>query len=285
MVGGEIRRSSAVVTAVVFGIGMAGIGLAPSAAALHLEQYIEVPQCQPATGQECPQSPEVRFTASQNDRLQAQFTGNANGCSDILVRFNVDQYPQGDWLRVGPSQTVSSPMFNRSGEHVLSVTARGVEGGCNTGVLNAWGGTVRLDSVDAVGPAPQSGPDSVGPAPKQVPPPPCTWKYSGAVVIEQDNGIRVDLDQWDDLTAMGPAHLYAPGATVESNRGDVLGAGGKGTDLGFTIVWYDKQGRHAETNDYTGTIDPESGTLRGTTVNNAGVVNQWSAHEHWTCKQ
>jgi hypothetical protein len=269
-------RSHAVLMAMVVGMGAVGIALAPPAAALHVEQYIEVPQCQPATAQICPQSPEVRFTAGQNDRIQAQFTANANHCSDILVRFNVDNYPQSDWLRVSPGQTVSSPSFNRSGDHVLSVTAQGIEGGCNTGVLNSWGGTVRIDSEDVVGPAPTPIPPP--------PAPPCKWTYSGAVVIEQDNGIRVDLDQWHDLTAMGPVHLYAPGATVESNRGDVIGAGGERTNLSFTIVWKDKQGRHAETNDYTGQIDPASGSLRGTTVNNAGVTNAWVAHEHWTCK-
>jgi hypothetical protein len=93
----------------------------------------------------------------------------------------------------------------------------------------------------------------------------------------------VNLDQWHNLNAIGPAHLYAPGGTVESNRGDVIGAGGEGTDVSFTIMWFDKNGRHSESNDYTGSIDPEWGTLRGTTVNNAGVRNEWSAHEHFTC--
>jgi hypothetical protein len=269
------RRYRGVAAAMVVGIGTASVVLAPPAAALHVEQYIEVPQCQPATSQVCPQSPEVKFTAGQNDQIQAQFTANSNHCSDILVRFNVDNYPQGDWLRASPGQTVSSPYFNRSGDHVLSVTAKGIEGGCNTGVLNSWGGTVRIDAPDVVGPAPHSAP---------VPTPsPCKWTYSGAVVIDQDNGIRVHLDQWHDLTAMGPAHLYASGATVESNRGDVIGAGGDGTTVSFTIVWFDKQGQHAETNDYTGSIDVQSGALSGTTTNNAGVTNQWSAHEHWTC--
>jgi hypothetical protein len=269
------RRYRGTAMAMVVGIYTIGLVLAPPAAALHVEQYIEVSQCVPATSQACQQSPEVRFTAGQNDMIQAQFTANANHCSDILVRFNVDNYPQSDWLRASPGQTVTSPSFNRSGDHVLSVTAKGIEGGCNTGVLNAWGGTVRIDSVDVVGPAPNA-----APAPT---PAPCKWTYYGPVVIEQDNGIRIDLDQWHDLTAMGPVHLYAPGATVESNRGTVIGAGGDGTNLSFTIVWYDKQGGHAETNDYKGSIDPEWGTLGGTTVNNAGVTNQWTAHEHWTC--
>jgi hypothetical protein len=277
------RRSRAVLMAIVVGIGAAGVALAPPAAALHLEQYIEVPQCEPATSQDCPQSPEVRFTAGRDDRLQARFTANANHCSDLLVRINVDNYPQTDWLRVGPSQTVSSGYFSRSGDHVLSVTAKGIEGGCNTGVLNSWGGTVRLDSVDLVGPAPQPVPDNVGPAPKPVPPPPCKWGRNGAVVIEQDNGTRVNLDQWHNLNAIGPAYMYAPGATVESHRGEVIGAGGEGTNVSFTIVWFAKNGRHADTYDYEGSIDPEWGTLGGTTVNNAGVRIGWSAHEHFTC--
>jgi hypothetical protein len=75
-----------------------GVALAPPASSRHLEEYIEVPQCQPATSQVCPQSPGVRFTAAQDDRLRAQFTANANHCSDILVRFNIDNYPQSDWL-------------------------------------------------------------------------------------------------------------------------------------------------------------------------------------------
>jgi hypothetical protein len=249
-------------------IAAAGVALAPPAAALHIEQYIEVPQCQPATSQVCAQSPEVKFTAGQGDSLQVQFTANANHCSDILVRFNVDNYPQSDWLRVGPGQTVTSPSFNKGGDHVLSVKAKGIDVGCNTGVLNSWGGTVRVDSIDVVGPAPT--------------PIPCKWTYSGAVVIEQDNGIRVHLDQWHDLTAIGPAHLYAAGATVQSNRGDVIGAGGDGANLSFTITWFDKNNRYATTNDYTGNIDT-SGTLRGTTVNNEGVTNEWLAHEHFTC--
>ena len=275
------RRGRAVLIPLVVSISAVGVVLAPPAAAMHVEQYIEVPQCQPATGQECPQIPEVRYTTDKTE-LVAQFTANANGCSDAYVRFNVDNYPQTNWLRVSPSQTVTADISSKTGDHVFSVAAKGIEGGCNTGILNAWGGVVHLDTVDDVGPAPGKVPDDVGPAPVKVP---CKWQYSGAVVIDQDNGIRVELDQWHDLTAMGPVHLFAtPGATVQSNRGEVIGAGGDGTEVNFSVVWYDKAGHRAEGNDYTGTIDPEWGTLRGTTVNDAGVRNEWVAHEHWTCK-
>lgn len=269
---------------VVVGFGTAGVALAPPSAALNLDQYIEVAQCDPPTSQDCKQIPQVPFTAGDKDKLQVTFTANANHCSDIEVRILVDNYPQSGWLRVGPGQSVTSPTFTQSGDHVLGVAARGVTGGCNTGVLNAWGGTVHVTSVGAPPPSvgagqPASGPVPVGPTPNHV----CQWKLNDAVVIDLDNGIQVHLDQWHDLTAIGPAHLYAPGATVESDRGDVIGAGGQGNDVNFTIVWFDKKGQHVETNDFTGSIDPEFGALRGTTTNNAGVTNQWSAHEHWTC--
>jgi hypothetical protein len=147
------QRRCAVLAAIVASASVAGVAFAAPAFAVHLEQYIEVPQCQPNTSQECPQRPEVKFTAGQNESIDARFTANANHCSDILVRFLVDGYPQGDtggpgrgFMRVGPSQTVSVSFTAKPGDRVLSVQAKGIEGGCNTGVLNAWGGTVQLDT-------------------------------------------------------------------------------------------------------------------------------------------
>jgi hypothetical protein len=149
------QRIHALSMSMFLGAATAGVVLAPPAAAeVHITQYGEVPQCQPNTSQECPQEPEIRFTAGKNESIEARFTANANHCSDILVRFLVDHYPQGDYMRAGPSQTVSVGFTTTSGDRVLSVQAKGITGGCNTGVLNAWGGTVHLDSIEPVGPAP-----------------------------------------------------------------------------------------------------------------------------------
>jgi hypothetical protein len=98
--------------------------------------------------------------------LLASFTANTNGCSDAFIRFNISNYPQSDWLRVSPGQTVASKVaYGRSGDLVLSVTARGIEGGCNTGILNAWGGTVRVESTPrpTSAPIPIPGPDPQAP--------------------------------------------------------------------------------------------------------------------------
>lgn len=293
-------RSRAVLMSIIVGIGMAGLVLAPPAAAeLHLEQYIEVPQCEPATGQRCPQSPEVRFTAGEGDKLQAKFTGNANGCSDALIRFNIDGYPQSDWLRVGPNQTVASGYFSKSGDHVLSVSAEGIEGGCNTGILNSWGGTVRIDSIEEVGPAPTRVLDEVGPAPRHVPQP-CKWGYTGPVVLRLDNGQRVELDQWRGLNALGPPRYYIQGDGILGTgglfdqgggimsgahlKGAMMGSNGEGTHVSFLILWYDDRGGRLDGGDFTGDIDPGSGILRGTVENDAGARNGWVADQRWTCK-
>src|ERR1044072_8141124 len=92
-------------------IALAAVGLAPPAAAeVHVEQYIEVAQCEPATGQDCPQHPSVNFHLNRTEDVVARFTANANGCSDADIRFLRDNYPQSDWMRISPSGTVSATM-------------------------------------------------------------------------------------------------------------------------------------------------------------------------------
>jgi len=126
-------------------------------------------------------------------------------------------------------------------------------GGCNTGILNSWGDTVRLDSVDVAGRAP---------APVPPPPPtPCKWRHNGAVVIEQDNGIRVDLDQWHNLTAIGPARLYAPGATVQSNLWRCHRCRRQWERSQFLDCVVRQEQQVCDHERLHGTIDPEWGTL------------------------
>jgi len=151
------RRRCAVIAALVASVSMAAVPFAAPAFAVHLDQYIEVPHCQPATSEECPQIPQVTFTSVKGEGLQAQFTANANHCSDIEVRFLLDGYPQSDWIRVGPGQTTPGQGFiSPGGTHSFGVKARGILGGCNTtGVLSAWGGTIRINSDGSGVPQPR----------------------------------------------------------------------------------------------------------------------------------
>jgi hypothetical protein len=131
----------------------AALGLAANASADTLaDQYVEVPQCQPNTSQSCPQMPEVNFNLPSGATVQASFTANANHCSDIQVRFlkntkSMGFYPASDWLQAGPGQTVTSPTFSDLATGALKIQAQGVPGGCNTGHLDAWGGTVHVESL------------------------------------------------------------------------------------------------------------------------------------------
>jgi hypothetical protein len=75
----------------------------------------------------------VNFTGDQKN-IVLQYTSNANGCSDVLLRFNVDNYPQTDWIRNSPNQTTTVDIGPHPGDHVLSVKARGIEGGCTPGL-------------------------------------------------------------------------------------------------------------------------------------------------------
>jgi hypothetical protein len=147
---GTSQRRCAVIAAIVASVSVAAVTFAAPALAVHLEQYIEVPQCQPATSEQCPQIPQVTLTSVKGEELQAQFTANANHCSDIFVRFLLDGYPQSDWIRVGPGQTTPADQalfVSPGGTHSFGVVAKGILGGCNTtGVLSAWGGTLRIDS-------------------------------------------------------------------------------------------------------------------------------------------
>jgi hypothetical protein len=143
------RRRGVVWATSVATTSVAALALAGTASAVTIEQYVEVPNCQPATSQKCPQIPEVNFTASDDGSVLAQFTANSNHCSDIIVDILLDHYQQWQSARVGPGQTVTlgKGFYVTRGNHVLGVRAEGILGGCNTGVLNAWGGTVRVDSM------------------------------------------------------------------------------------------------------------------------------------------
>jgi hypothetical protein len=268
------RRFTRCASTVLAAIAVGAVGFAvapPAAAAIHVEQYVEVPQCQPNTSQECPQRPEVKFTVGRDDGdIQATFTANANHCSDILVRFLVDNYPQGDFMRAGPSQTVSVGFRTKSGDRVLSVQAKGVDGGCNTGVLNAWGGTVHLDTVDAVGPAPVKTP--------------CKWTLNSGGNIMRGRDLRFTFGSWQGHAPAGPFHMYAANGTTQLDHGEILYSTPDGdNDVDFGIVWIDEHNNRWRDDEYKGTFDPASGTLRGTVNGSDGSNTDWSVNEFFTC--
>jgi hypothetical protein len=141
------------VAAMLAGSGLAAIGFAgPASADTVVDQPLGVGQCQPNTSQVCPQEPRVDYTTPGAGQIWAHFTADPGHCSDIEVRMVGDNtiyksgYPISDWKRIGPGQTADSGKIAvPGGSHFVSVQARGIDGGCNTGHLDAWGGTLRVD--------------------------------------------------------------------------------------------------------------------------------------------
>ena len=73
---------------------------------------------------------------------QFQFTASPSHCSDIQVAIGVDgSIFTSDPLAPGQSTFVSfTPVA--AGPHVVTVQATGIPGGCNTGTLSSWSGTL-----------------------------------------------------------------------------------------------------------------------------------------------
>ncbi len=178
----HVMRMLSVVAATVAGSGLAAVGFAgPASADTVVDQPLGVGQCQPNTSQTCPQEPQVNYILPGPGQIVAHYTADPGHCSDIEVRMSSDNPTYGsyammpNWVRIGPGQTADTPKVDvaAGGPHFVTVMARGIEGGCNTGHLDAWGGTLRVDftpdarptsgpqfQIPAFGPA---GPDDLGP--------------------------------------------------------------------------------------------------------------------------
>jgi len=154
-------NTCAAVAAMVAG-GAVGFAV-PASADVVVDQPLGVGQCQPNTSQTCPQEPRVDYTVPGAGKIVAHFTTDPGHCSDIEVRMVGDNpsygsYPMSDWKRPGPAQTVDSYGVSvAQGSHFVSLQAKGVEGGCNIGHLDAWGGTLRVDFTPDSRPTPKPG--------------------------------------------------------------------------------------------------------------------------------
>jgi hypothetical protein len=110
--------------------------------------------CDPLAGPQLCEPP-FTVTAATAGTLVTEFTASPTHCSDIRVRFLVDGAPVTDFsepLSAGEStgETDLGPVS--PGSHTVGVQALGVVGGCNTGRLFSWGGTLDVTTSTLVGP-------------------------------------------------------------------------------------------------------------------------------------
>jgi hypothetical protein len=116
----------------------------------------------------------------------------------------------------------------------------------------------------------------------------CEWKYIGTSVLELSNGNLVEM-RFGGLSATGPLRMVVKDrfGSLTVFRGELY-SGHTDDKLGETfcgIIWLNNDDSRAGGYDFTGKIDPGSGTLSGTYEIHEGGTGQWKAREHWTCGQ
>jgi hypothetical protein len=120
----------------------AGSGQGSSAS---VNQQIWVSQCTHGSNSEhCDQAPGAAIDTS-GPTLKIAFTASPKHCSDIQVTFLVDGNIVTGGLRVAPGQTVTANPGVGAGHHYVQVEANGIQGGCNQGTLESWGGELHLE--------------------------------------------------------------------------------------------------------------------------------------------
>ena len=125
-------------------------GYVPSAAAATttVPFPVSVPDCQTST-ELCAVIPTEQVTTSSV--LTVDFTASPSHCSDIIVHILVDgveKFVSGP-LAPGVGTGVENLGPVSSGGHTVGIQAEGVIGGCNTGVIASWGGTLDITTSTA----------------------------------------------------------------------------------------------------------------------------------------
>jgi hypothetical protein len=122
------------------------------------------------------------------------------------------------------------------------------------------------------------------------PPPPLApaacdqWKFNGTLVIHHESGGPPMSIPWDGMRGGtgGVRWSGAPGAPDGFVNGGI-----SGSHLDFTVVFPENSDFSSATIHYTGDIDPEFGSARGTYSTQdpiaGGASGQWVAQEHFTC--
>lgn len=134
--------------------GAATIMLAGAASAdekLITEKYLTTEECNAVgAGQFCPADPtnywptKTQFYA-RNGSIKVDFTANPNHCSDMIAHVFINGKQWGsNIVHPGQSDGGYEIPIDRAGLQQIAIQAEGVPGGCNTGALSAWGGTLRI---------------------------------------------------------------------------------------------------------------------------------------------
>jgi hypothetical protein len=147
----QIRHGLTLKAVIRTGVAASAFSLAAVAMAgpaWALDRYVEAQNCsQPQGDQLCPAAATFTYDHGDAPGVRLDFTASQGHCSDIIARITVDGASVAAII-VGPGETdggVIVPLTE--GPHVIGAQGEGLTGGCNTGKLSSWAGTVHITDV------------------------------------------------------------------------------------------------------------------------------------------
>ena len=132
----------------VAALTLAAAALAPAALADDRASRVDVRvgACAVPTQQLCTPAVAIDVEVETKSVLLVEFVPSSSGCAPIighLLRDGLERYKSPP-LEPGQSSGLQDLGDIPAGQHVLSIQAEGAPGGCNTGGLGAWSGTVTI---------------------------------------------------------------------------------------------------------------------------------------------
>ena len=108
-----------------------------------------------SVGQTCTPLYSTPITVGTTGPITLSFTISGAGCSSAQVIMSVDSTPVYTSAFLAPGQTASFTTASLSaGPHSVSLQAIGQVGGCNSGNLGSWGGSLNVSAGISSTPAP-----------------------------------------------------------------------------------------------------------------------------------
>jgi hypothetical protein len=172
------RRSAAAAAAAGFAIAMGCVPLAfADPASENYDKHLAV-DCPQPYSQTCPTRQGISFdsTGDTSDSVNFFFQADPNppACAPGLVTLYVDQTAVGAPELVQPGgATKDHKVHLKPGPHQVDAQMQGTPGGCNTGAMSGWSGTlyVNTDQPTTTTTTTTTPPVPVGPGRPQGPPP------------------------------------------------------------------------------------------------------------------
>ena len=134
--------------AVVAAGGVLGLAAAPADAGVFPTNPVGVQQCSYATSvpsQECQNTPTYRVK-THTGKILVQFRAAPSHCSKMVAHIIVDGKEWGKEVLDAGDSDGGHYLKLSPGTHRIGIRATGIQGGCNPGYLETWGGNLHIET-------------------------------------------------------------------------------------------------------------------------------------------